>query len=456
MRRIPRPFAALALSLALLALPSLSRAAEPRLVRVSLGPQLRLELLLRGGFDIVGRPGTEAVTLLAWPGDEARLAALGASVELLDPAPGHTAALRSQRELPYRGVPTGVSGELTTRGGGPALTAYPPFGSGSMGGFWITTEIKAKLDDLVANDPNDLVADKLDTLGYSTKGRPIWGLMLGRHRTGTNLPPVVFFNALTHCREPGGMQTLFYFVDDLLSHYGSDPFATYLLDDRRIYIVPLVNPDGYKVNEDTYFGSGGATFGMWRKNVRDNNGNGVFDADSDGVDINRNFGFQWGFDDVGSSPDPANETYRGPSPFSEPESRIQRDIVAALSPKTGISFHTYGDLMIHPWGYTGTQTLDIAAFHEWSDLLIHDNAYLSGASPAILYATNGEFNDWCYGDTLLKPRAFTWTPEVGLDADGFWAPPSRMVPIARENLRDCYVLTALAGAFVQQDGYSIA
>lgn len=445
-----------ALGLGLVSSPAASGAAEPRLVRVSLGPTLALPELLRGGFDIVEVHGAREARILAWPGDEARLAALGAPIEVLDEHPGRTAALRARQEMLSASVP-GATGRAPSRpAGAAAQLGPPPVGSGSMGGYWTTAEIKMKLDDLVANDPNDLVADKIDTLGATIQGRPVWGLMLGRHRSGPGLPPVAFFNSLTHAREPGGMQALFYFVDDLLSHYGSDPFATYLLEKRRIYIVPLVNPDGYLVNEGTYFGSGGTTFGFWRKNVRDNHSNATFDPDSDGVDLNRNYGFKWGYDDLGSSPDVTLETYRGPGPFSEPESRVQRDVVDALQPKTGLSFHTYRDLELYPWGYDQVAPLpDSAAFLEWTALLTRDNAYLGGESPEVLYPTNGEFNDWCYGDTLLKPRAYTWTPEIGSDDDGFWPPPSRIVPLAQENLRGCYVVAALAGAFVQADGWRI-
>ena len=79
--------------------------------------------------------------------------------------------------------------------------------------------------------------------------------------------------------------------------------------------------------------------------------------------------------DVGSSPNPADETYRGPAPFSEPETQVQRDVVAALRPTCGISFHTYGDLMIHPWGYTPQATPDSLRFYEWDDEITLGNGY---------------------------------------------------------------------------------
>ena len=99
--------------------------------------------------------------------------------------------------------------------------------------------------------------------------------------------------------------------------------------------------------------------------------------------------------------------------------------------------------------------MDAAAFHEWSDLITRDNGYQSGQSGPLLYTVNGEFNDWCYGDTTAKSRAFTWTPEMGNDNDSFWPPPSRIVPLAIEGLRSSYMVAAIAGAFVQADGYTI-
>jgi hypothetical protein len=248
------------------------------------------------------------------------------------------------------------------------------------------------------------------------------------------------------------MQALFYFVDDVLGKYGTDPFATWLLDHRVLYIVPLVNPDGYAVNEAYY--NSMHSFHFWRKNTRDNNLNSVFDEASDGVDINRNFAVHWGADDVGSSPDSSQDNYRGPSAFSEIETRVQRDKFATLKPVTALSFHTFSDLFVHSWGTTGLPLADSAAFDEWSDAFTRDNGYLSGPAPDILYSVNGDFNDWAYGDTLLKPKAFTWTPELGSDIDGFYPPPSRMVPLSLEALRPSYLAAAIAGPYVASSGLS--
>ena len=427
----------------------------PQLVEITLTQAVSLGDLLRQGLDVVSVRGTSA-QLLARAQDAARFERLGVTPRVIDAHPGATAAARTRAELASRSAPGPTRvWSATGRDGRFSINVLPAFGSGSMGGYWTAAEIKMKLDELVANDTQNLVANKIDTVGYSREGRPIWGLKISKAVGGADSRPVVFYNALTHCREPEGMQALFYFVSDVLAKYGSDPLATYLLDRRVIYIVPLVNPDGYAVNQATYTGSGGALFGFWRKNTRDNNNNGLFDSASDGVDLNRNFGYLWGLNDTGSSPDSNSEIYRGPAAFSELETQAQRNLVSSLKPVTGFSFHTFADLLTHPWNHTTTPTPDASAFAEWSDALSRDNAYLTGVAPAILYEVNGDFNDWVYGDTVAKPRGFTWTPEVGDNADGFWPPPSRIVPLAQEMLRPCYVLAALAGPFVQDDGFTL-
>jgi hypothetical protein len=447
MRFLRRILPAFALAALLVAPPA--HAANPRQVRVALDARVTLERVLAAGLDVVSVQAGRSADVLVWPADEAALAALGAGVALVDSDPGLHQAQQARAELAARGPVTAKRVLSAARADGRFRTeALPPAGSGSLGGYWTLAEVKMKLDDLVASDAQGVVADRLDTLGYTLQGRPVWGLTIGTTVAGTDTRPVAFFSALTHAREPGGMQALFHFVDDLIAKYPSDPVARYLLENRRIYIVPVVNPDGYEYNKRIWDST--ATFGLWRKNLRDNNANHVTDA-SDGVDVNRNYGFQWGYNNVGSSPTASSESYRGPSAWSEPETRIQRDAFAALKPVSGFSFHTYSDLFVHPWGWTTTGTPDSAKFQTWSDEFSIANGFVAGPGPRILYAVNGEFSDWTYGDTLLKPRAFTWTPEVGGANDGFWPAPSRMNAISESVLRPCWQAAGIAGPWVRAE-----
>ena len=445
-------FATAALAL-VIAAPLFAAPFEPTLVRVPLRGAVTMEQLLRAGLDIVAVKAGDHADVLEWPGDDATLAGLGARPQVLDAHPSTTAAARAAAEQARPPRAGSRVKSATGPDGAFEIQTLPPFGQGSMGGYWTLAEVKMELDSLVAADTHDIVADKLDTLGYSLQGRPIWGLELSKHVTGTDTRPVAFYNALTHAREPEGMQALFYFVNDVLSRYGIDPWATYLLDHRRLYIVPVVNPDGYEINHQLFPNGGG----LQRKNARDTSGDGVFTYTShDGVDLNRNFGYQWGFDNIGSSGTGTSETYRGASPFSEPETQAQRDAVVRLQPRTGLSFHTYSDLFLHPWGWTDAAAPDSQAFYEWNDEATLGSGYATGNSTRVLYAVNGEFNDWTYGETVLKPRAFTWTPEIGDDDDGFWPTPSRILPLAEENLRKCYTVAAIAGPYARVERSAFA
>ncbi|MFI5372749.1 MAG: M14 family zinc carboxypeptidase, partial [Candidatus Eisenbacteria bacterium] len=346
--------------LALVALasgPGPAAASGVRLVRVPLAGGITAQRLVDAGLDVVSVRGGGCL-LLATDADDAILASLGASWELMDPDPGATAARRTRTELAARPIPAGRPVRSAARPDGIVRTeVLPPFGSGSLGGFWTNAEVKMKLDDLVASDTRDLVADKVDTLGFTRRHRPVWALTLGKPWVGGPDPrPVVFMTALTHAREPEGMQALFWWVDDLLLRYPSDPVARELLEQRRIVICPVVNPDGYAINESLFVLTG--TFAFWRKNARDNDSNNILTS-NDGVDINRNYGFQWGLAS-GSNGSFSAEDYRGPSAFSEPETQIQRDAVIALEPVTGLSFHSYGDWHLHAWGYTPAATADSA------------------------------------------------------------------------------------------------
>lgn len=450
MRRRPL-LAPLAVALALaplLSSPSFAAAppgSQPALVRIELTPAMPIERLLETGLDVVDVKHGAFADVLQWPGDAERIARLGAHPTLLDADPSATAARGLAADLASRPVPAFKRVWSAARADGRfRVEAAPPMGSGGMGGYWTLAEVKMKLDDLVASDVSGVVADKVDTVGTTLQGRPIWGLRLGTTVAGTDTRPAVFYNALAHAREPGGMQALIYFVDDLLSRYPDDPTAKYLLENRRIYIVPVVNPDGYERNRATNPSGGG----LWRKNLRDNNSNGSVDG-SDGVDINRNFAYKWGLDNIGSSPNIADQTYRGPFAASELETQAQANLFNTLRAKTGLSFHTYSDLLVHPWGYQLGATPDSLAWYEWNDEMSINNGYAAGQGPRILYSVNGEFNDWTYGDTLSKPKAFTWTPEVGGQADGFWPPISRVFSLSQDMVRPCYWVANIAGPYVR-------
>ncbi len=280
-----------------------------------------------------------------------------------------------------------------------------------FGPYYTYSEAVQELDRLHALYP-DVVSEKW-SIGQSIEGRELWVVRISG---SSEHQPTLFINSAIHAREPGGVSTVFGFIHYLMRRYGVDPKITWLLDHREFYYEPVVNPDGYVYNE--------FSDGWWRKNKRDNNGNGHFDPDYDGVDLNRNFGYMWGYDNYGSSPDPTSQTYRGTGPFSEPETDNMRAFADSIRPTIAVNYHTYSNLIIYPWGYENIPTPDENIFVAMANIMNRRNGYEYGRPAQLLYPVNGEANDWFYGDTLQKPKAFSFVIEVG---ESFWQPDTNII-----------------------------
>ena len=308
------------------------------------------------------------------------------------------------------------------------------FGYGSMGGFYTLAEINANLDSMYLHYPN-LITQKF-SVGLTVENRPIYAVKISDNPTVNESEPQVQMNALIHAREPQAMMTIMYYMYYLLENYGTDPEVTYLVNNREIYFVPCINPDGYEYNRQTDPGGGG----MWRKNRKNNGG-------SYGVDLNRNFGYMWGYDNIGSSGTPSSETYRGTSAFSEPETQSIRNFTNTKNFKVALNYHTYGNYLLYPWGYISSPSPDDAIFDEFSTDMVAYNGYANGQPPAILYEVNGSSDDWMYGEQTSKPKIFAMTPEVG--TTGFWPTQAEIFPLAIENLMPNLYYTWVAGAFVK-------
>jgi len=314
------------------------------------------------------------------------------------------------------------------------------FGYGSMGGYYTFTEIVSKLDSMVIQYPN-LITPKF-SIGVSHDGKQIWAVKISDNPNVNENEPHVFFDALIHAREPQSMATVMYFMYYLLENYGTDPEVTYLVNNREIYFAPAFNPDGYEYNRQTNPNGGG----MWRKNRRNNSG-------SYGVDLNRNFGYMWGYDNIGSSNTPSSETYRGPSAFSEPECQAVRDFVLTKNIKTHINYHSYGNYIIYPWGYINQLTPDSDTYVEFASYMCKYNGFTHGNSTQMLgYASNGTVRDWMYGEQTIKDKIYSYVFEVGSSSDGFWPAQSRIFPLAQLNLRPNLFKCWVAGEYVSFDG----
>ncbi|MFG2003093.1 M14 family zinc carboxypeptidase [Spirillospora sp. NPDC048911] len=259
-------------------------------------------------------------------------------------------------------------------------------------------------------------------LGTSLKGKPITAVRVtkgARSQPFKSGRPAVVYQATQHAREWITPENVRRQLHHFLDNYGKNAEITKIVDTTDLWFVPVVNVDGY---DQTF----NPDYRLWRKNLRDNDGDGQL-TNLDGVDPNRNFPYRWGYDDEGSSPYPESETYRGKSPGSEPETKVQDGFIKRLKPKYIINYHSAAELLLYGVGWqTQTPSPDDHIF----EALLGDDAHpaVPGYDPdlgAELYTTNGEYD----GHMTEKRGALTTTPEMStcqtasaIDPNDQWDP----------------------------------
>jgi len=370
------------------------------LIRVALEYRWQQDALIRGGYDIaLLRPGKFA-DLVVSKAELESISSLGLAYEVRKP--DLNAALQ------------------------------PMLQQAEFGAYHSYNEVVAELDSLATAYPSLLRVYDIGDSWEKTQAiadRDIWAAKLTDNPDIEEGEPAVLIMGNHHAREIITPEIPLHILRYLLENYGTDPEVTDTVNEREIWFVPMVNPDGH-----VYVEQGNS---MWRKNRRDN-GDGSY-----GVDLNRNYGHEWGHDNIGSSPTPASDVYRGQLAFSEPEAAAIRDLAASEDFVFALSYHSYGNMFLYPWGYCPGFTHDQDLFHVAAESLASYNGYdIGNAASGLIYITNGDSDDWFYGDTSTKPRGFCITPEVGTE----FAPPESLIePLCQENLGPALFLIENAG-----------
>jgi hypothetical protein len=225
--------------------------------------------------------------------------------------------------------------------------------------------------------------------------------------------PAVIYNSLQHAREWIGGEVNRRFLEWLIKRYNEgDPEIVDLLGTTELWFILVTNPDGYQYTFDP-------DNRLWRKNLRDNDGDGVITS-LDGVDPNRNYPEHWNWDDEGSSSLGSSETYRGPSPASEPETQAMINLYDEVDFTFHVNWHSVGQWLLYGLGaIMDTPTADDPIFVALSGTDKHPaiQDFNPGISSAELYTTNGDTNDFAYADR----GTLGWVPELseGATGDGF-------------------------------------
>lgn len=315
------------------------------------------------------------------------------------------------------------------------------FTLGSMGGFYTYNEMLNTLDSMRVKYPGLISVKQAVGNTNSIEGRPIYYVRISNNPdVDQSAKPEVLYTALHHAREAQSLSQLIFFMWHLLENYGTDADINYLLNNRELYFIPCVNPDGYIYNHSTNPNGGG----MWRKNRRNNGG-------TYGVDLNRNYNSYWGYNNTGSSPLANDETYRGTAAFSENETQAVRDFCNSREFVIALNAHTFSNLLIYPYGHLpDLLTPDSTTF----SCLAHEMSLCSGfktgtPSQTVGYTGNGDSDGWMYDEQASKGKIFALTPEAGSQSDGFWPMQSRIIPIAKNTMQQNLYTAWLAGAFAE-------
>jgi Zinc carboxypeptidase len=393
--------AALAVLMTLgLAIPASAARLDAYSVKLSGSKQLRV--LKEQGFDITEGQRARSIEIVGTKGQIAKLRQAGVRARLLLDRRGRRASRIAAAQAadgwqvwrPYARTDVPVSDSA----GNP------------------TANIKTQLENLADRYPS---ITKLETIGHSINGVPIYAMKVTKHadtrRDGSR--PAVLYSSLQHAREwlagETGRRTLRMFLDNYGrtgTARGTDGKAiagvrsqelTQLVNTRELWFILVANPDGYDYTFDP-------PNRLWRKNLRDTNGDGQITA-VDGVDPNRNFPTKWNYDDEGSNTDTSSETYRGTGPASEPETQAFLSLTDRVHFAANKNDHTHGRLLLWPPGW---QVDTRYADEPIMEALAGDDEKpaIPGFDPEVgaeLYTTNGDTNDTLYG----RYNTLSFTPE---------------------------------------------
>lgn len=248
----------------------------------------------------------------------------------------------------------------------------------------------------------------VEEIGKTIKGRPILAIRLS---TPENIKykPAVLFNAMHHAREVMTSEVAIDILLYLTKNFENPdtPLVTEWLSNLAIWIVPQVNPDGNFIvwSSDNW----------WRKNAHGDD-SGIW-----GVDINRNYPYMWAKCN-GSSGNPGSQTYRGEGPGSEPETQAMMNLVKRENMVMSISYHTYSELVIPPYGCTNRYTPERAIVDQvgssLASLLKSDEGkgtYAYGPAWSILYPVDGDDISWMYNEV----NTLAYVIEVNSSSQGF-------------------------------------
>jgi len=307
------------------------------------------------------------------------------------------------------------------------------------GQYHTFAEIEQILQTTATNYPG---ITHLTSIGKSYQNRDLWCLEISDNPGVDEEEPGVFFMGLHHAREWPTVEICLTIINRLTSQYASNTTIQQIVNNRRIWIVPCMNPDGYYYCHDQSHD--------WRKNRH------FFPQyGSTGVDLNRNYAGSsdgtalgsWGTaGNSAATHNPWQEVYCGPGPLSENETNAIAQMFLTNDICASITWHTYSELVMWPWGYaTNARAPDATYLTSVGQGIASRITQQDGTGTynprqsSYLYPTTGDTTDWAYGYShyVLGKNTFAYTIEACQD---FHPPAGALDQICNENFEGAFYL----------------
>ncbi|XP_048253733.1 carboxypeptidase A1-like [Haliotis rufescens] len=244
--------------------------------------------------------------------------------------------------------------------------------------------------------------------------------------------PAVFIESALHAREWVSPASVLWMTNELLQQYGTDADVTAILDEFDIYIIPVVNVDGY------IYSWLSSNTRLWRKNRDDPRSAKEIRSGCIGTDLNRNFRIRWAAKN-GASPDPCSVTYKGSRGFSELETRAMTNFVKSIGNRVAfVDIHSYGQLLLYPLGYRGGRTIDDMDFRASAQAAtaaitaVHGTNFIYGSVYSIIQKVTGDSIAYMYKKAVIKYSVALELRDRG--TYGFLLPADQIIPTGEETL----------------------
>ncbi len=269
---------------------------------------------------------------------------------------------------------------------------------------------------------------EVKVIGKTIEGRDIHAIKISDNAKTAEKEPVFLVNAMHHAREVMTPEITTDMIEYLTTNYEKDAEVTKWVNTTEIWVIPMFNLDGNNKmwTEDS----------MWRKNTRNGHG----------VDINRNYPAGWNSCN-GSSASTSAQDYRGTAPASEPETQAMMNFVASIKPVFNISYHSYSEIVIYPYGCRPRRTPAEEAVETIGAEIGKKLDYKPGTAWQLLYNADGGDIDWMYTEHQVIPYVI----EVNSTWDGFHPDYSKMrdKTVLRNRAGWMHLLNRLQGSSLQ-------